>query len=73
MKIENLETAAKFNERLKKLKELENVLVNWPNGCAVTVSYENRSASITDATLNGLLYGSIERMIDDIKKVVETL
>ena len=76
MNIENLETASNFYKRLKELRNVKAILENWPAGSKITVSYQagtQKEASITDTTLNGLLYGAIDKLIDDIESVVKTL
>lgn len=77
MKVENLDTAARFAKKRRTLKELGDLLQNHVHHAevlvVVTIGEKKRQASIQEETFNALMCKLIEDEIKNIDDFVEKL
>ena len=76
MKIENLDQAVRFKERLDKLYELKKLIEAHPTGIVTFrggLQNDAPTVSLKDDCLNGIIYKYCEDTIKQIEEVVERL
>lgn len=77
MKVENLDTAARFAEKRKKLVAIQELLSSYVTQAEVHVVVNmgstKKTASIHEETFNALMYKLVESEIANIDHFVEQL
>ena len=78
MKPENLETAARFAQKRRDLKEIYDLLSNRTSNASVTVTApisanKQKNASIQSDTFNALMAALVEKEIKNIDEFVKQL
>lgn len=78
MKPENLETAARFAQKRRELKEIYDLLFKHTSNAIVTVTVpfgfnKPKQASIQSDTFNALMAALVEKEIKNIDEFVKSL
>jgi len=78
MKPENLETAARFAQKRRELKEVYDLLISHTSNASVTVTVpvsvnKQKQASIQSDTFNALMAALVEKEIKNIDEFVKQL
>jgi hypothetical protein len=78
MKPENLETAARFAQKRRELKEIYDILSSYVTSASVTVTVpigvnKQKNASIQSDTFNALMAALVEKEIKNIDEFVKQL
>ncbi len=77
MKVENLDTAARFAEKRKKLVAIQELLSSYVTQAEVHVVVNmgttKKTASIHEETFNALKYNMVENEIVNIDQLVDQL